>query len=160
MRSSASRDHSAAMTRSASSLVGRALSLDRRSLVLGSRAHYDALPGELFQRAPIAHRPTMTKGVGKTTLTMRAPRRIVPGYWFYIGRACLGSPFDEITRSVYEDLDPGRRRAQVGRARLGSARDFYRAQLRGGRTARHRDEAQQRRQDPTTGRRPTRLCTS
>src|ERR1035438_145003 len=36
------------------------------------------LPGEPFQRGPIAHGPTMTKWIGKASLTMRSPRRIVP----------------------------------------------------------------------------------
>jgi DNA polymerase III alpha subunit len=35
------------------------------------------LPGELFQRVPIAHGPTMTKWIGKAALTMRSPWRNV-----------------------------------------------------------------------------------
>src|ERR1035438_10172247 len=76
------------------------------------------LPGEPFQRGPIAHGPTMTKWIGKASLTMRSPRRIVLSYRFHIGRTSLCSPFYEVIGRIDEDLDPGRRQAPVRRARL------------------------------------------
>jgi hypothetical protein len=76
------------------------------------------LPGEPFQRGPIAHGPTMTKWIGKASLTMQPPRRIVLSYRFHIGRASLCSPFYEVIGRIDEDFDPGRRQAHVRRARL------------------------------------------
>ena len=115
------------------------------------------LPGEPFQRGPIAHGPTMTKWIGKASLTMQPPRRIVLSYRFHIGRASLSIPFYEVIGRIDEDFDPGRRQAHVRRARLLHS---YPAPLRGERMVRHRDQARQRRQDPTAGWRQTPSCTS
>jgi hypothetical protein len=76
------------------------------------------LPGEPFQRGPIAHGPTMTKWIGKASLTMQPPRRIVLSYRFHIGRASSCSPLYDVIGRIDEDFDPGRRQAHVRRARL------------------------------------------
>ena len=60
----------------------------------------------------------MTKWIGKASLTMQPPRRIVLSYRFHIGRASLCSPFYEVIGRIDEDFDPGRRQAHVRRARL------------------------------------------
>ena len=60
----------------------------------------------------------MTKWIGKASLTMRSPRRIVLSYRFHIGRTSVCSPFYEVIGRIDEDLDPGRRQAHVRRARL------------------------------------------
>jgi hypothetical protein len=83
-----------------------------------SSARPRLLPGEPFQRGPIAHGPTMTKWIGKASLTMQPPRRIVLSCRFHIGRASLCSPFYEVIGHIDEDFDPGRRQAHVRRARL------------------------------------------
>jgi hypothetical protein len=75
-------------------------------------------PGEPFQWAPIAHGPTMTKWIGKASLTMQPPRRMVLSCGFHVGRASLCSLFYEVIGGIDEDFDPGRRQAHVRRARL------------------------------------------
>ena len=60
----------------------------------------------------------MTEWIGKTSLTMRPPRRVVLSCRFHVGRASLGSPFDEVIGRVDENLYPGRRQAHRSRALL------------------------------------------
>ncbi len=60
----------------------------------------------------------MTKWIGKASLTMQSPRRIMLRPRFHIDRASLCSPFYEGVGRIDEDFDPGRRQAHVGRARL------------------------------------------
>jgi hypothetical protein len=60
----------------------------------------------------------MTKRIGKASLTMRPPWRIVLSYRFHIGRASVCSPFYEVIGRIDENLDPGGRQAHVRRARL------------------------------------------
>ena len=77
-----------------------------------------ALPRELFQRGPIAHRPTMTKGIGKASLTMGTPLRVVVSCLFHIGRAGLHSALYELIGSGDENLDPSGCEACLSRAQL------------------------------------------
>ena len=60
----------------------------------------------------------MTKWIGKASLTMRPPWRIVFSCGFHVGRASSCSPFYEVIGGIDEDLDPGRCQAHVRRARL------------------------------------------
>jgi len=60
----------------------------------------------------------MTKWIGKASLTMRPPWRVVLAYRFHVGRASLCSPFDEVIGRIDENLDPGGRQAHGSRARL------------------------------------------
>ena len=77
-----------------------------------------ALARELFQRGPIAHRPTMTKGIGKTSLTMGSLWRVVVSCLFHIGRAGLHSALYELIGSGDENLDPSGCEAGLSRAQL------------------------------------------
>ena len=76
------------------------------------------LAREWFQWGPITHRPTMTKRIGKASLAMRPPRRIVQSCQFHIGRASLCGPFYQVIRRVDEYLDSSRGQPHVSGARL------------------------------------------
>jgi len=99
----------------------------------------------------------MTKWIGKASLTMRSPRRIVLSYRFHIGCTSLCSPFYEVIGRIDEDLDPGRRQAHLPRARLLSLtrHSFVEKERRAIEV-----KPSKRRQDPTTGRRQAPSCTS
>ena len=60
----------------------------------------------------------MTKWIGKASLTVRPPRRVVRADRFHVGRASLCSPFDEFIGFIHEHLDPGGRQSHRCRARL------------------------------------------
>ena len=75
-------------------------------------------PGKPLQWGPVADRPTMTKRIGKTSLTVRPPRRVVGTDRFHVGGASSRSPFDEFIGFIDEHLDPGGRQSCRCRARL------------------------------------------
>jgi hypothetical protein len=60
----------------------------------------------------------MSERIGKASLTMHPPRRVVIGKPFHVGRPSLSSPFDEYVGRIDENLDPGGRQAHICRARL------------------------------------------
>jgi hypothetical protein len=60
----------------------------------------------------------MTKWIGKASLAMQPPWRVVLSDRFHICRASLCSPFYEVIGRVDEDFDTGRRQAHLRRARL------------------------------------------
>src|SRR5918993_2555510 len=76
------------------------------------------LPREPFQRGSIAHRPTMTKGIGETSLTMDTPWCVVVSCLIHIGRAGFHSALYELVGSSDENLDPSGGEAGLARAQL------------------------------------------
>ena len=66
----------------------------------------------------------MTKWIGKASLTVRPPRRVVHADRFHVGCASLCGPFDEFIGRIAEHLDPGGRQSHGGWARLPSLARF------------------------------------
>ena len=60
----------------------------------------------------------MTKWIGKTSLTVQPPWRVVRADRFHVGRASSSSPFDEFIGFIDEHLDPGGRQSYRCRARF------------------------------------------